>query len=153
MLLIVTPYMNQSLEKNRALTYADTIKAALKFARVSAITLGEPTTFCGSKTAKTCDGDDAWNYGSIVAVIRSGKVLRILPKPTTGVKLKLNTSGGKSHRVDFLPIGFTDVHQQGSFSYCPRDISNAKKILFLPTGRVRIENLRRADQATCESNN
>ena len=149
-LLIVAPYINQPLEKNRATAYADTVKSALKFARVSAITLGEPVTFCGSKTAKTCDGDDAWNYGSIVVAIESGKVWRLLPKPATGVKLRLNASRGKNNKVDFLPTGFTDGQQQGSFFYCPQNPADAKKIVFLPTGRVRIENLKQAEQALCE---
>ena len=136
LLLIVMPYGHELTGKNRALAYADEIRAALRFTRSSAILLGEPVTFCGSKNHKKCDG--LWIDGQII-ISDSGNVLRVLSKIFSGDKLRWKSSLGKNDGIVFLPTGFTKGQQLGSFFYCPKNnTDDALAVILSSTGRARI---------------
>jgi prepilin-type N-terminal cleavage/methylation domain-containing protein len=145
MFLLVIPKVRGLFAQNRALAYAEELKAALRYARTSAILLGEDVSFCGSADHKECDG--RWSAGQIV-VTKSQQVLRVLPEIFRGDKLRWHGSSTAENEIVFLPTGFF-VGRSGSFYYCPRNSSeNGLRIILLPTGKVQISlrdenNLRR----------
>jgi len=135
LLLIALPFGRDFFEKNRALAYANELRSALRFARFSAIKLGEPVRFCGSSNFKTCDG--LWQKGRII-VTDSEKVIRTFPSIFSGDRIKCNDSFGRDDGIKFLPTGYPNG-MRGSFHYCPNGRSeNALATIFNIAGRVRI---------------
>ena len=142
MLLVSMPYARDLLGKNRALTYANELRSALQFARISAIRLDESVIFCGSKNHKECD--NLWQEGAIVITSR-GRVLRVLPKISSGDKLIWCGGAIAKERITFLPREFL-YGQQGSFYYCPKSSpGDGLAVILWVTGRVRIGKIQLKD--------
>jgi len=136
MLLIAISYGCELVGKNRAQAYVDKLRAALLFTRASAISFGEPVMLCGSKNHDKCG--DSWQ-DDLIVITHSGKLLRVLPKAFSGDELKWFSSRGINDRVIFLPMGFTDGEQNGSFYYCPKNHpENGLRLILVPSGRPNI---------------
>lgn len=130
-LVIAMPSWQGMTSKNRTLIYTNNLIMALQFTRATAIKLGEPVRFCGSKSHKRCDG--SWQNGAIIVTTKD-EVLRILPPIFAGDKLSWN----HGNVITFSPEGFSKG-LQGSFYYCPKGYSkNALAVILYSTGRVRI---------------
>lgn len=129
--LVAVPSLHGVISRNRAAVYANELMMALRFARATAINLGEPVRFCSSKDHQSCSG--AWEDGSIV-MTTNGKVIRVLSPVFSRDKLSWN----HYNDIVFLPEGLVNG-QQGSFYYCPYNApKNALAIILNATGRVLI---------------
>lgn len=133
-LLAISPFSREILIKNRAEKQVDSLKTAINFARISAVSRGEPIKLCASRSKSGCDGD--WENGLIV-ITASNKVLRVLQRLSNGDKLKFNN--GKKVIV-FSDMGLANGYQ-GSFYYCPyNSLDSARIVTVAATGRVKISN-------------
>jgi type IV fimbrial biogenesis protein FimT len=133
LLFISMPMLNDVFSKNQSRAYVEQLMASLQFARLAAISRGETVRFCKSKDHKTCGGD--WSDGQIITVNRV--VLRVLDGVPSSSRLIWKGSFSKNDYLEFLPSGMTNA-QQGSFSYCPKDLKGALTIMVQQTGHARV---------------
>lgn len=131
LVVLTVPSYRHCIGKTRAQIYTNELVSILEFARMSAIKIGEPVIFCGSKDYQSCDG--LWQKGIIVITKNSAKILKIL-EPITK---KDNLSWHGNPSIIFAPNGFVNGYQ-GSFYYCPDGATSAIVIILSPTGMVRV---------------
>lgn len=123
------------ITQNRSTTYVQQILTALQFARSVAIKQNEKVIFCPSQDHRTCGGE--WRVGQIILV--KNKVLKIYPALSNSDRLLWKSAFGKNQILEFLPTGFTNG-QNGSFWYCPKNLSAAKRITLQQSGKARVSN-------------
>lgn len=133
-LIASLPFSKNFVAKNRTEKTINNLKTIINFARISAISRGEPVKLCASTNKKSCDKN--WENGQIVISTYSNKVLRILPPLYNGDRLKLNN---KNNVLIFSEMGLVNGYQ-GSFYYCPIGSNNATVITVSASGRVKISN-------------
>ncbi len=124
------------VRKNRTFFYANTIRDAIAFARMSAVVHGQRVIFCHGSDTSICKNVKP---GVPMVITESGKILRVLPRIFSGDRLLFKISGtGSGRNLVFLPRGVLDGHN-GSFFYCPRGRSDhAVAIIFNKVGRIRL---------------
>lgn len=124
------------LEQNRTLFYADTIKDAISFTRMSAIMLGQKVIFCHDNKSYICKMMSDQPF----VTTEKGKILRYFPKADVRDKIYFRASGkGKRYNLTFMSNGILDGHN-GSFFYCPNNRrENAMAIIFNKSGRIRLD--------------
>jgi len=128
------PSFSDVLSRNRATVHAQQIATALKLARMAAISRCETVRFCKSRDHKTCSGN--WRDGQII-LTQNNAVLRVFDALPAGDQLFWQSSFSKNDYLEFLPSGNTNA-QQGSFYYCPKNISQARAVIIQQTGHMRI---------------
>lgn len=131
LVVLAAPSYRYCIGRTRAQIYTNKLVSMLEFARISAIKIGEPVIFCGSKDHQSCDG--LWQKGILIITENSAKILKVLAPITN--RDKLNWHGNPN--IIFAPNGFVSGYQ-GSFYYCPDGATNATVIILSPTGMVRV---------------
>ncbi len=136
------PYCLDWFRHHQLLTEGLQLQSAIQYARMQAMMLRQPVTFCGSSDRKNCDGN--WSAGWLLKTEagHGGVLRRYLPLPG-GDRLTWRGSFGRQRALTFISSGET-FGQQGSFELCDlrRQISGSlcQRIIVLHTGSIRAVN-------------
>ncbi len=132
------------LGRHQARSDVEQLVRTINLGRQQALLRDELITLCPNDL-QTC-GED-WSTGLLV-FDELGLVITSLVF-NNNAKIILNTfPSGHEHVLQFSGNGFTQT-QNGSFYYCPDDITQAQRIVFNQAGRVYVTI--EAAQAECES--
>lgn len=152
---LAAPSFTESVRRNRMVTAANELSAALQTARMEAIRRNARVELCPTTDGGSCGGSD-WSRLAIIAT-KSGEteVVRDV-QLARGVVILASSNVAAGDSIVFPPSGFARIGTSnalsGSLSACMADMRDTNNTIDVEVSAGRIGTSRREGGETCTAN-